>query len=36
MGYKMSKGGLGTVMAMVILQPILIAQATSSMTKRKG
>jgi hypothetical protein len=34
-GYKANKGGLGTVRAIVIEQPILIAQARSSTTKRK-
>ena len=29
-GYSMIRGGLGTVVAMVILQPIDIAQATTS------
>jgi hypothetical protein len=33
-GYKMSNGGVGTVKAMVIAQPILIAQAISSTAKR--
>jgi hypothetical protein len=36
MGYKVSKGGFGTVVAMVIEQPIDMAQAMSSMTKRAG
>ena len=31
-GYRISKGGFGTVAAMVIEQPILIAQANSSTT----
>jgi hypothetical protein len=35
-GYSTSKGGVGTVRAMVIEQPILIAQATSSTKKRPG
>jgi hypothetical protein len=34
-GYNTSKGGLGTVRAIVIEHPIDIAQATSSTTKRK-
>jgi hypothetical protein len=33
-GYSASKGGLGTVTAMVIEQPILTAQASNSTTKR--
>ncbi len=35
-GYMYSKGGLGTVAAIAMLQPILIAQATSSTQKRAG
>jgi hypothetical protein len=35
-GYKTSKGGLGTVAAIVIEQPIDIAQAVTSTIKRKG
>jgi hypothetical protein len=33
-GYKVSKGGFGTVLAIVMLQPILIAQANNSTAKR--
>jgi hypothetical protein len=33
-GYKVRSGGLGTVTAIVIEQPILIAQATNSTAKR--
>jgi len=33
-GYKVRRGGLGTVMAIVILQPIEIAQANTSMQNR--
>jgi len=33
-GYKTRSGGLGTVNAMVMLHPIDIAQAKSSITKR--
>jgi len=35
-GYNANRGGFGTVEAMVILQPMLIAQANNSMKKRKG
>ena len=34
-GYKTRSGGLGTVTAMVMLHPIDIAQARSSIIKRK-
>jgi ABC-type phosphate transport system substrate-binding protein len=34
-GYNANRGGLGTVTAMVIEQPIEIAQASNSMKKRK-
>ena len=33
-GYKIRSGGVGTVNAIVMLHPIEIAQATSSITKR--
>jgi hypothetical protein len=33
-GYKVSKGGVGTVEAIVMLQPIEIAQARTSTQKR--
>jgi len=33
-GYNVSKGGLGTVTAILILHPILIAQASNSIAKR--
>jgi len=35
-GYKTSKGGVGTVTAIVIEHPILIAQAHNSIKKRRG
>ena len=35
-GYRMISGGLGTVNAIVIEQPIDKAQANISMTNRKG
>lgn len=35
-GYKRSSGGLGTVRAIVIEQPIEIAHAKSSIAKRRG
>jgi hypothetical protein len=35
-GYRTSRGGLGTVLAMVIEQPIDIAQAVISTQKRNG
>jgi hypothetical protein len=35
-GYIASKGGLGTVRAIVIEQPMLIAQASNSTTNLKG
>jgi hypothetical protein len=35
-GYNTSRGGVGTVAAMVIEQPILIAQASNSTQKRRG
>jgi hypothetical protein len=35
-GYSVSSGGLGTVEAIVILHPMLIAQASNSIQKRKG
>jgi hypothetical protein len=33
-GYRIRRGGFGTVAAIVIAQPILIAQATNSTAKR--
>jgi hypothetical protein len=36
MGYKIIRGGVGTVRAIVILQPIDIAQARTSRQKRSG
>jgi hypothetical protein len=33
-GYRVRSGGVGTVSAIVILQPILIAQASNSTAKR--
>jgi hypothetical protein len=36
MGYKMRRGGLGTVRAIVIEQPTDIAQAMISRQKRNG
>ena len=35
-GYRANKGGVGTVRAMVIEQPTLMAQAASSTKKRRG
>lgn len=35
-GYRIGSGGVGTVRAMVMEQPIDIAQAISSILKRKG
>jgi hypothetical protein len=35
-GYSTIRGGVGTVTAMVIEQPILIAQASNSTQKRRG
>jgi len=35
-GYMIISGGLGTVIAMVMLQPMLTAQASTSTQKRKG
>jgi hypothetical protein len=35
-GYRITRGGLGTVSAIVIEQPMLIAQAAISTIKRKG
>jgi hypothetical protein len=33
-GYKVRRGGVGTVLAIVMLQPMLIAQASNSIAKR--
>jgi hypothetical protein len=35
-GYKVRRGGVGTVTAIVMLQPIEIAQAKTSTQKRNG
>jgi hypothetical protein len=35
-GYRIIRGGVGTVSAMVILQPILIAHANTSIKNLKG